>query len=280
MHTVLRRPSRSGLLRGESPAHDVCSVHLPDVGVAGRGLLPQDIVDAGSVVIADRRDNDIESRAKKLEADLAELEAEGAKSDVRRKVRESGEREMASIRRKADADIERLDRIFDRFRTLKVQDLEGDEMLFREMRDRYGRWFDGGMGAAAIQKRLQSFDLEAESLALREIVATGASSILASQPGWKAARKRSVAGSLTSTVTDAESPSSLASRSVPRGGAGCSVMKTPGGSKTLRRVASPLLRSCLDSRPRKKPTEPTTHPALGLTFAMLSVMNMPTAIGQ
>ncbi|MDO8310156.1 MAG: DNA-directed RNA polymerase subunit beta' [Actinomycetota bacterium] len=123
--------------------------------------------------IADRRDNDIDSRAKKLEADLAELEAEGAKSDVRRKVRESGEREMASIRRKADTDIERLDRIFDRFRTLKVQDLEGDEMLYREMRDRYGRWFDGGMGAAAIQKRLESFDLEAESVVLRDVVENG-----------------------------------------------------------------------------------------------------------
>ena len=123
--------------------------------------------------IANRRDADIEGRQQKLEADLAELEAEGAKSDVRRKVRESGEREMASIRRKADGDIDRLDRIFDRFRTLKVQDLEGDEMLFREMRDRYGRWFDGGMGAAAIQKRLESFDLEAESVILREIVQTG-----------------------------------------------------------------------------------------------------------
>ena len=123
--------------------------------------------------IAQRRDNDIESRQKKLEADLAELEAEGAKSDIKRKVRESGEREMASLRRRADAEIERLDRVFDRFRTLKVQDLEGDEMLFREMRDRYGRWFDGGMGAAAIQKRLESFDLAAEAEILKEIVATG-----------------------------------------------------------------------------------------------------------
>ena len=123
--------------------------------------------------IASRRDSDIEARQKKLEADLAELEDEGAKADIRRKVRESGEREMAAIRRKADQEIERLDRVFDRFRTLKVQDLEGDEMLFREMRDRYGRWFDGGMGAEAIQKRLESFDLEAESAILREIVATG-----------------------------------------------------------------------------------------------------------
>jgi DNA-directed RNA polymerase subunit beta' len=123
--------------------------------------------------IASRRDSDIEARQKKLEADLAELEDEGAKADIRRKVRESGEREMAAIRRKADQEIDRLDRVFDRFRTLKVQDLEGDEMLFREMRDRYGRWFDGGMGAEAIQKRLESFDLEAEAAILREIVATG-----------------------------------------------------------------------------------------------------------
>ena len=123
--------------------------------------------------IASRRDSDIEARQQKLEADLAELEAEGAKSDVRRKVRESGEREMAALRRRADQQIERLDRIFDRFRTLKVQDLEGDEMLFREMRDRYGRWFDGGMGAEAIQKRLESFDLQAEAEALKEIVTNG-----------------------------------------------------------------------------------------------------------
>lgn len=123
--------------------------------------------------IASRRDSDAEARQQKLEADLAELEAEGAKSDVRRKVRESGEREMAAIRRRADQEIDRLDRIFDRFRTLKVQDLEGDEMLFREMRDRYGRWFDGGMGAEAIQKRLESFDLAGEAAALKEIVTTG-----------------------------------------------------------------------------------------------------------
>jgi len=123
--------------------------------------------------IAKRRDADIEARAQKLEADLAELEAEGAKADVRRKVRESGEREMAALRRRSDAEIDRLDKVFDRFRSLKVQDLEGDEMLYREMRDRYGRWFDGGMGAAAIQKRLENFDLEAEAEILRDTIANG-----------------------------------------------------------------------------------------------------------
>ena len=59
-----------------------------------------------------------------------------------------------SIRRAGEKKVDSLDRVFDRFRTLKVQDLEGDEMLYREMRDRFGMYFSGGMGAAAIQARL------------------------------------------------------------------------------------------------------------------------------
>ncbi len=123
--------------------------------------------------IAQRRDADLDARAKKLEDDLAALEDEGAKADVRRKVRESAEREMAQVRKKADNEIDRLDRVFDRFKNLKVQDLEGDEILYREMRDRYGLYFSGGMGAAAIQKRLETFDLEAEAEKLKEVIATG-----------------------------------------------------------------------------------------------------------
>ena len=120
-----------------------------------------------------KRDADVDTRAKKLEADLAELEAEGAKGDVRRKVREGAEREMAQIRRRADHEITRLEEVWDRFKNLKVQDLEGDELLYREMRDRFGMYFSGGMGAAAIQKRLETFDLEGEAEKLREIIQTG-----------------------------------------------------------------------------------------------------------
>ena len=123
--------------------------------------------------IADRRDSDLETRQQRLEAELAALEEEGAKADQRRKVRESAEREMQQLRRKADQEIDRLDRVFDRFRTLKVQDLEGDEFLFREMRDRYGRYFNGGMGAAAIKRRLETFDLAAEAEKLKDVVLNG-----------------------------------------------------------------------------------------------------------
>ena len=120
-----------------------------------------------------RRDVELDTRSKKLEADLAVLEGEGAKADAKRRVRDSAEREMNAIRRRSDQQIERLDQVWDRFKNLKVQDLEGDEVLYREMRDRFGLYFEGGMGAAAIQKRLQTFDLDAEAELLREIIATG-----------------------------------------------------------------------------------------------------------
>jgi DNA-directed RNA polymerase subunit beta' len=123
--------------------------------------------------VQNRRDGEVEARHKKLETDLAELEAEGAKADARRKVRESAEREMNQIRRRADQQVERLEQVWDRFKNLKVQDLEGDEVLYREMRDRFGLYFEGGMGASAIQKRLETFDLDAEAAALREVIATG-----------------------------------------------------------------------------------------------------------
>src|ERR1700744_3098941 len=120
-----------------------------------------------------RRDNDIETRQKKLEADLAELEVAGAKGDARRKVRESADREMKQIRDRAAKEIDRIDEVWSRFKGLKVQDLEGDELLYREMRDRFGRYFRGGMGAQAIQDRLATFGLDAEANDLREIIRTG-----------------------------------------------------------------------------------------------------------
>ncbi|WP_114202174.1 DNA-directed RNA polymerase subunit beta' [Janibacter anophelis] len=130
-------------------------------------------IEAEKKELENRRDADVETRAQKLEKDIAELEAEGAKSDAKRKVRDSAEREMNQIRKRADQQVERLAQVWDRFKNLKVQDLEGDEVLYREMRDRFGLYFEGGMGAAAIQKRLETFDLEAEADKLREIIATG-----------------------------------------------------------------------------------------------------------
>src|SRR5881398_2470950 len=120
-----------------------------------------------------RRDADVEGRQQKLEADLAELEAEGAKSDVRRKVREGGEREMRQLRDRAQREIDRLAEVMDTFRKLDVKQLISDEMLYRELRDRFGEYFEGGMGAESLQTLVKNFDLEAEAESLRETIRSG-----------------------------------------------------------------------------------------------------------
>ena len=123
--------------------------------------------------IETKRDVDLDARTKKLESDIAELEADDAKSDVKRKVRESAERELKAIRERAERELTRLEDVWARFKNLKVQDLEGDENLYREMRDRYGMYFKGDMGAAAIKKRLETFDLETEHAMLTDLSENG-----------------------------------------------------------------------------------------------------------
>ncbi|BBH16949.1 DNA-directed RNA polymerase subunit beta' [Nocardioides baekrokdamisoli] len=123
--------------------------------------------------LTNRMETALADRQKRLEDDLAALEAEGAKADAKRKVRDGAERELASIRKRSEAELARLEEVWDTFKNLKVQDLMGDELLYREMKQWFGKYFEGYMGATAIQKRLQDFDIEAEVELLREIIATG-----------------------------------------------------------------------------------------------------------
>ncbi len=123
--------------------------------------------------IENRRDVTLDERAKKLEADLAVLEAEGAKADARRKVKDGAEREMKQVRDRAQRELDRLEEVWNTFKTLKVQDLMGDELLYREMKNWFGKYFEGYMGATAIQKRLETFSISDEVESLRETIATG-----------------------------------------------------------------------------------------------------------
>ena len=153
------------------------------------------------------RDAAINDRALSAEKDLTQLEEEGAKADAKRKVRDSGEREQAQIRKKYDAEIDRITRIWERFKTLKVADLEGDEQLYRAMKLRYGTYFEGGMGAEALQRRLQDFDLEAESVLLREVIATG--------KGQKKARALKRLKVVSAFLTTTNSPVGMVLDAVP-----------------------------------------------------------------
>ena len=112
-------------------------------------------------------------RQKKLEGDLAALEAEGAKGDVRRKVREGAERELRQLRDRAQRELDKLEEVIDTFKKLEPKQLIADETLYRELRDRFADYFTGGMGAEALQRLLEGFDLEAEGELLRETIRSG-----------------------------------------------------------------------------------------------------------
>ena len=116
-----------------------------------------------------KREEEIKAQ---LEASLAELEAQGAKSDQRRKVRNEAERAFKDVREKASARVELLDRVLEMFKELAPKQLLADDQYYRELRDRFGEYFSAGMGADAIKELLLREDIVAEQARLREIIAS------------------------------------------------------------------------------------------------------------
>jgi DNA-directed RNA polymerase subunit beta' len=81
-------------------------------------------------------------------------------------------------REAADDARRRLEDTWARFRELEPKEIVNDELIFREMKDRFGSpygfgvYFEGGMGAEAIRDLLKDMDLEREADDLRRIIAT------------------------------------------------------------------------------------------------------------
>ena len=62
------------------------------------------------------------------------------------------------------------ERAFDEFRDLHGRKIIEDELLWRELRDRYGDYFRGGMGAEAIAQLIEEIDLDEEEVKLRDVI--------------------------------------------------------------------------------------------------------------
>ena len=120
-----------------------------------------------------RADADIAARMQEAEELLAQLEADGAKADAIRKARTEAEKDEAAIRKAADEQIRLLERVFDEFRSLQVGDLKAEDAVYHELEDRFGDYFEGYMGAEAIKRRLESFDLQAAADELHTQIAEG-----------------------------------------------------------------------------------------------------------
>jgi DNA-directed RNA polymerase subunit beta' len=105
-----------------------------------------------------------------LEATLAELEAEGAKPDVVKKERKEIEKQLKMVSVRATNELEHLDKVMDTFKRLQPKQLIAEELVYRDMRDRFGDYFTGGMGAEGVRDLLDGIDLDAEGIELRAMI--------------------------------------------------------------------------------------------------------------
>jgi len=120
--------------------------------------------------IAKERDLEIDRRFKALEDEVAELEKAGAKDSETRSKQKAAEKEVAAMRDRRQAELELVQRAFDEFKGLHGRKIIEDELLWRELRDRFGDYFEGGMGAEAIARLINRIDFDSEEIKLREAI--------------------------------------------------------------------------------------------------------------
>jgi DNA-directed RNA polymerase subunit beta' len=115
----------------------------------------------------------IDRRFKEGEEEIARLEAEGARdSDLKARQR-AVERDVAMIRERLEQEIDLVQRTWDEFKDLHARKIIDDELLWRELRDRYGEYFEGGMGADAIKALIDRIDFDVEEQRLRTAIEPG-----------------------------------------------------------------------------------------------------------
>jgi DNA-directed RNA polymerase subunit beta' len=122
--------------------------------------------------VESRRDQRIEEILKETEARLEEMESRKARSSEKTAAKNQSERQQKEVRERAEKEVDLVRRAFETFRDLHIKYIEDDEVLWRELKDRYGEYFRGGMGAEAIKELLSSLDLDAEAEYLRDQIKT------------------------------------------------------------------------------------------------------------
>ena len=127
-------------------------------------------LDEERVAIEEERDGRLAIRQEALEAELAELEGEGAKEPDLRARQRAAEKDLAEIRTEYLEELDLLSRAWDEFSSIFSRQIIDDERLWREMVDRWGEYFDGGMGADAIARLIELIDFDNEEVKLRSMI--------------------------------------------------------------------------------------------------------------
>jgi DNA-directed RNA polymerase subunit beta' len=112
----------------------------------------------------------IDRRYKELEGEAEVAEAEGVDT---KKLRRDAEREIEALRERYDMELDLVSRTWDEFKSLHSRKIIDDEMLWRELRDKYGDYFEGGTGADAIKSLIDRIDFDEEEIKLRGAIEPG-----------------------------------------------------------------------------------------------------------
>ncbi|MGZ4209293.1 MAG: DNA-directed RNA polymerase subunit beta' [Actinomycetota bacterium] len=153
------------------------------------------------------RDKRIEAKQKELEKRLKEMEKEGAKTSQLNSERTKSDKEIKQLSDQTERRIKQLDEVFDLFKGLAPKQLVHDEMLYRDLKDRFGDYFSGSMGAEAIKDLLAQTDVKAEAEILRTQFKEG--------KGQKKARAIKRLKVVTAFVNSKNSPSGMVLDCVP-----------------------------------------------------------------
>ncbi len=102
------------------------------------------------------------------------------------------------MRERYNMELELIERAWDEFKSLHSRKIIEDEMLWRELRDKYGDYFEGGTGADAIKQLIDRIDFDEEEIKLREAIEPGPESTrkaLSAQRRQKAIKRLKIVAS-------------------------------------------------------------------------------------
>ena len=120
--------------------------------------------------IEEERDRELDRRQEDLETELSEMEAEGGTEADLRARRKAAEKDLTFTREQYEQELDVLDRAWEEFKSLFSRQIIEDEMLWRELEDRWGDYFDGGMGADALAQLIDRIDFDKEEITLRSMI--------------------------------------------------------------------------------------------------------------
>ena len=203
VHIWYLRGTRSWLaylLMGTTPREELKAKQLEKVIYFAASLVTEvdeerrdeDLSSLEAEVIGDREviekemELELAKEYERHEAEVTEMEKGKTKDAEIRAHQRAFDKEIASVREQYEQELDMLNQAWDTFKGIFARQIIEDEALWREMKDRWEDYFEGGMGADAIAPLVEKIDFDDEEVKLR-IVNNAFSSSSMILSAWAAA---------------------------------------------------------------------------------------------